>query len=150
MIKYVFLDHLNPRILETNPHLSVLRDSLHCQVVLTARSLRHLLPLAHSRVLARAKAHTERSPSTCISQSKFAQCILEQPDSVTDVDKWLTPRRNIPPQNSYAYYGPQPNAGYGMNNYPEPPPVYSNGGMPPVYQPPPGGSKIAPQQNGTV
>jgi len=75
-------------------------------------------------------------------------------------------------QNSYAYYQPNPNGAYGMQNYSEPPPgmnsvrsvgiqadartVYS-GDMPPTYQPPPGGpgvsqhgggTKMGPQQHG--
>jgi len=61
--------------------------------------------------------------------------------------RWLAPRKNRPIQNSYAYY--QPNGAYGMQPYPEPPPVYS-GDLPPTYQPPPGSTKIAPQQNGIV
>jgi len=68
--------------------------------------------------------------------------------------RWLAPRRNAPMQNNYAYYQPNPNRAYGMQSYPEPPPMYS-GDMPPTYQPPPGGpgvsqhgTKLSPQQNG--
>jgi len=76
--------------------------------------------------------------------------------------RWLAPRRQQVMQNSYAYYQPNPNPNapaYGMQNFSEPPPVYS-GDMPPTYQPPPGGqgvypppnggTKISPQQNGVV
>ncbi|TID16527.1 hypothetical protein E6O75_ATG11645 [Venturia nashicola] len=77
--------------------------------------------------------------------------------------RWLAPRRPPIPQNSYAYYHNQSRSNshppaYGMQNFAEPPPVYS-GDMPPTYQPPPngtgvypppGGTKISPQQNGVV
>lgn len=95
------------------------------------------------------------------------------------VTQWLAPKRQPVPQNSYAYYQPNPNVNapaYGMQNFAEPPPgmkglrrgggkdaddglVYS-GDMPPTYQPPPsgagsypppnGGTKIPSQQNGVV
>jgi len=62
--------------------------------------------------------------------------------------RWLAPKQKLP-QNAYAYYNPQQGS-YGMQPFPEPPPVYSQDGMPPVYQPPPGGSKVSPQQNGVI
>ncbi|KAE9965959.1 hypothetical protein EG328_009176 [Venturia inaequalis] len=78
--------------------------------------------------------------------------------------RWLAPKRQPVPQNCYTYYQNQPGANphshaYGMQNFVEPPPVYS-GDMPPTYQPPPNGpgvypppagaTKISPQQNGAV
>lgn len=61
------------------------------------------------------------------------------------IAQFLVPQAQRYPQgqNNYAYYRPP---GYGMQNYPEPLPVYNNADMPPTYQPPPGGSKVAPQQ----
>jgi len=56
--------------------------------------------------------------------------------------KWLVPRSQRepqPPQNIRAYYAP---GSFGMEHA-EPPPVYSNTDMPPSYQPPEGGSKVA-------
>ncbi|KAF2675371.1 hypothetical protein BT63DRAFT_409462 [Microthyrium microscopicum] len=62
--------------------------------------------------------------------------------------RWLVPRsqRMPPPQNEYGYYNP---GSYGMQNQHnmEPPPLYSSADMPPSYQPPPGGSKVAPMQD---
>ncbi|EON64264.1 hypothetical protein W97_03495 [Coniosporium apollinis CBS 100218] len=43
------------------------------------------------------------------------------------------------------YYMQQQQNGYQMQNYPEPPPLYSHD-VPPAYQGPPGGSKANPQQ----
>ncbi|KIW00970.1 uncharacterized protein PV09_07492 [Verruconis gallopava] len=62
--------------------------------------------------------------------------------------RWLAPKP-FRQQNNAAYYNPQ-NGTYGMYPYPEPPPVYNPNGMPPMYAPPLGGSKVAPQQNGVV
>lgn len=57
--------------------------------------------------------------------------------------KWLVPRSQREPQpvqNARAYYTP---GNFGMQEHAEPPPVYSNTDMPPSYQPPEGGSKVA-------
>jgi len=59
--------------------------------------------------------------------------------------KWLVPRSQRepqPPQNARSYYAP---GSFGMQGQQpaEPPPVYSNTDMPPTYQPPEGGSKVA-------
>jgi hypothetical protein len=72
--------------------------------------------------------------------------------------QWLVPRSQRepqPPQNTRAYYAP---GSFGMQEHAEPPPgasiriafskanmcpVYSNTDMPPSYQPPEGGSKVA-------
>lgn len=60
--------------------------------------------------------------------------------------RWLVPRSYRPqlPQNNYAYYRP---GAYGMQDQRmETLPVYSSADMPPSYQPPPGGTKVAPYQ----
>ncbi|KAF2836358.1 hypothetical protein M501DRAFT_919256, partial [Patellaria atrata CBS 101060] len=63
--------------------------------------------------------------------------------------KWLVPRshRNPRPQNQFSFYqqGQGQGQAYGMQAYPEPPPLYTQD-APPAYQPPPGATKANPQQ----
>ncbi|KAF2088114.1 hypothetical protein K490DRAFT_64788 [Saccharata proteae CBS 121410] len=77
------------------------------------------------------------------------------------VSRSMRARFQAPPQNHFTFYQnpngypyppPQPNAYYPMSPYTEaPPPVYNGNDVPPTYQPPahgppPGASKVAPQQ----
>jgi hypothetical protein len=112
------------------------------------RTLRNLLLLGHHRALARSTADKKGLAAIAISQSALhaiASCPRNR--ALTSFLQWLAPKRGKP-QNNSAYYNQQ-NV-HGMQNYPEPPPVYNPGGMPPAYQPPPDGSKVAPQQSGVV
>jgi len=52
-------------------------------------------------------------------------------------------------QNPRVFYNPYPSGQYAMPQYPAPPPMYNpNAPMPPMYQPPEGGSKVDPSQYG--
>lgn len=69
--------------------------------------------------------------------------------------RWLVSRRHRPNAYQYnqaAYMAPYGTHAYGMQNqanggYQPPPPAYNTWDAPPQYQPPPGGSKTAPNQH---
>ncbi|KAF2093138.1 hypothetical protein NA57DRAFT_81478 [Rhizodiscina lignyota] len=61
--------------------------------------------------------------------------------------RWLVPKSQLPGYRPR--YTPPYNPQYGLQQYPEPPPVYDPD-MPPVYQPPPGASKVDPEQGVTA
>jgi hypothetical protein len=66
--------------------------------------------------------------------------------------RWLAPKQK---SNQAGYYNtappqPPPSSYYGMQAYPEPPPMYNPQGMPPAYMPPPPMNKSTPLQNGFV
>ncbi|KAF2754109.1 hypothetical protein EJ05DRAFT_148936 [Pseudovirgaria hyperparasitica] len=64
--------------------------------------------------------------------------------------RWLIPRSQraqFEPHDHFTFYQTQPGYQvYGMQNHPEPPPLY-NGDMPPQYAPPSGATKADPVQN---
>ncbi|MCJ1272743.1 hypothetical protein MMC21_000530 [Puttea exsequens] len=71
--------------------------------------------------------------------------------------RFLVPRRQrrmFAPQPQFGGYYPQTNGygdGYPMQTYPQPPPAYHAEHVPPpVYEPPEGGSKVAPAQEYAV
>ncbi|KAF2118265.1 hypothetical protein BDV96DRAFT_380911 [Lophiotrema nucula] len=65
--------------------------------------------------------------------------------------RWLVPYRerqrfNQVPQNHFTFYASQPYQPRPDGTYPEPPPMYSNNDAPPGYIPPPGATKMNPNQ----